>query len=515
MLKLSLRLASLMLSTVILAGCGGDSTKVNPTSKKASPSSAAEAGSNNAQPQNGGESTKDASTSEVKVQDIKLVKKKEKTKYLISNGIEFLRPERVINTSKGNIRFPLVQISGLSDKDLEKKLNSTIESDLVNSIKDYAIEADSDTPMELYCNVGLNANNLLSISIVNLYSPPLDAFLYRLTDGKKLALKDIFTPGSDFTPLVNRAVTEVIAGTGSEENLLREPFSSIRKDQSFFLTETELYIIFHKGECGFSERNSIALPLSSIDDYVDVSDRYTDVNSSKYEKTNLIVKKNNIFTTQKGNIVKRSNGEIWTYYPEMSGLNNSELQQAINTRLKDAVDEVLKSKVLDSLKKKTGDPGNCIAAIQLDPVFNSYGFLYICRTVYSFADQKNLPGYTTVYAFDLNKGAEVNPQSLLLNYLKKDINLEGLFMDKLSVEMKQTCSNLYGFNLDDQINSLLDMSFVKNKGFLFFRQYGSVEEAYICVLFKENSFKGVSSPIECQIPFRDIVSIPPEDFFGR
>lgn len=310
------------------------------------------------------------------VQEKKLVRKANKTKYLLSNGIEILREEKVVSTSKGSLSILIPKISGLINKTLEEKINKSIESDLENEVKVYADERENE-PTSLFAMIELNANNLLSISFQEDYSPPLYGFLYRLTDGKRLFLKDIFTEGTDYLSLINQKVVEGMLRKGEEENFLSKPFSTIKQNQNFVLSEDALNIVFHQGEEGFLNRNSVSIPLSEIDDYVDVTDRYSGTERKTQERQSLIIRKNNIFITNKAEIIKKTNGNIWSYYPQISGIRDIAFEEVINNTIKDGISEVMNSKALDNLTKGPNQIMDYIAFVQMVVSFNNYGILCI------------------------------------------------------------------------------------------------------------------------------------------
>jgi Protein of unknown function (DUF3298). len=188
------------------------------------------------------------------------------------------------------------------DKNVQSKINKSLTQELEKAIKAYSKGiTDNEIQTCFVCQVELNANNLLSISLYDTYTP-LEGYLYRLTDGKRLYLKDIFTSGTDYAALVNRKIREILAGESYEEYLLTEPFSSIKENQSFILSEESLTMLFTEGESGFRERKSIDVPLSQIDDYVDAADRYSGTERKKHERTDLIVRKNNIFAEESGEV---------------------------------------------------------------------------------------------------------------------------------------------------------------------------------------------------------------------
>lgn len=466
-------------------------------------------------PSKPGSSSSEGGTAELsdhEVKEIKLVKKPDKAKYLLSNGIEILNEEKTITTSKGKVTMPFPKIAGLKDKEVEKGLNKAITDDIEREIKNYADE-NSEVPMELYTYIELSANNLLSISLRDFYSDPICGFLYRLTDGKMLHLKDIFTEGTDFIPLVNNKVVEgILVRQEEEENYLSEPFKTIKQDQSFDLSDSNLYIIFSAGENGFLQRGSICIPLSQIDDYVDVIDKYTGTESKTQEKLDIMNRENNIFTTLKGDVTKKTNGDIWSHYPEISGLRDTAFEAVINNTIKEGIDEVINNKYLDGLAKVKDQEKDYIALIDMSISFNHYGILCIRREVMGYDTSKNLQQFTKFYSFDLVKKKLVNSKDMIRSYIGKNSALNESFTNLVIKDLE----NIYSANGDDfknKISANVDYSFIMGKGQLSFSKYYPEEEMMIVVHFKGNTFKDIPYSLDCQVPFKSLIKGEPEDFF--
>lgn len=442
-------------------------------------------------------------------QEIRLMRKPNKTKYLLSNGIEIQREDKPITTKKGEVTISLPKVFGLKDKALEERLNKSIENDLGNEVKNY-VDERVEKPTALYPIIELNANNLLSISLRDFYSPPLYGFLYRLTDGKRLYLKDIFTEGTDYVPLINQKVVEgILMKDGEEENYLSNPFTTIKQDQNFVLSEASLYIVFHAGEEGFLERNSVSIPLSIIDDYVDVTDRYSGTERKTQERLNLITRKNNIFINSKADIVRKANGNVWTYYPQISGLRDAAFEDVINNNIKDGTSEVVNNKYLDGLVKVKDQINDYIALIRMQVVFNYYGVLCIRRDVSSYDNSKDFKQFNTVYNYDLIKKKAINPKDMIRSYITKNKDLEGIFTKLI----KDDLTSKYG-SIINEINASIDYSFIMDKGQIYFSKYYLEDEMKIEVHFNVNPLKGTSYTMDSEVLFKDIIKGAPEDFFG-
>lgn len=452
---------------------------------------------------------------QVSLKDIKLVKKANKTQYLLTNGIEIKYNNKSISTEKGEIQIFLPQIKGLSDKALEDKINKNIHADVDKEVKNFIAEQDSEQMVFAECGVELNANNLLSISIRGYYTPPKFGLLYRLTDGTKLSLKDIFTEGTDYVALLNRKVVEGIAGEDiSEEYLLKEPFKTIDSDQNFVLSGSDLYMVFHKGEKGFYERSSVKVPLSEIDDYVDVTDRYSSTQRKTQLRSEFFIRNNNIFVATRGEVYKRDIGNLWIHYPVIAGIKNSDYEKKINSIIRNSINEIKDSSVFIGLPKGGEEyRKDCIAIIDFTVTFNHYGILSIERNIETLNPNNTLESLHKVYCFDLRKYNEADVKSLISNYLAKSKAKEDAFVNSVRQSLTQECTarkikikNLNDFNID--------FDFIKQNGLFYFTKRFDEDELLIHISFTGKGTNGADLITDCQIPLKTMHSTAPEDFFG-
>jgi len=459
--------------------------------------------------------------------EIILVKKVSKTKYLLTNGINIEYKDTSISTKNGTATVRCIQISGLKDKAIEKKLNKSIQDNLEIEVRNYALKKDlkEEQLNNLYCVLQLNANNLLSITLRDFYSEPIYGFLYRLTDGQRLHLKDIFTNGTDYVSLLNRNVIESIIGEAKANNYafdgvidyeeyLKAPFSTINPDQNFALSDSTLYIIFLEGEGGFAGRISIPIALSSIDDYIDVTDRYSGTQRKTQLYTDLIIRHNNNFITSIGNVIKRPNGNIWSTSYEISGIKAAAFEKAINTTLKTEVDEALKEKCLDSLIKDKGQNSaeNFIAIINSGVLFNNYGVLCISRTVIgpNYMNNKDLDKLYSVYSFDLIKKRPLDTKMILSDYIIKNNVTEDIFTNLVKESLKKELTNINAKNIEE-LCSKINYSLIKERSFVYFSGEPTTE---IHVYLKQDSINGLPANIDCCFPLSSISKGVPENFFG-
>ena len=374
--------------------------------------------------------------------------------------------------------------------------------------------------MFIECRVVLNTNNLLCISInegmTELSTPPGHGFLYRLTDGKRLSLSDIFTSGTDYVSLLNDKVAEsMLSGDISEEDILKTPFKTISPNQNFALTPSDLYIVFRNGEAGFIYGASIKVPLSSIDDYVDVIDKYTGTERATQLESNKFVKTNNIFITQKSEIHKRPSGNLWFYYPEISGLQDKVFQKTINAQIQKSVNELKVSTAFDKLKKSEEEYKDCIAEIYLEACFNNYEILSITRRINVYSNDFSFERYFKVYSFDLINKKPFDAKTLVLKYVDNNKEAEGKLIKLVS-------NNIRSAFISRQItipglpaSYNIDYDYIKKNHSFYISYWGGGDGDFIVYdYFNGVTADGTTVTLVYDILFKDLINGSHESFFN-
>jgi hypothetical protein len=450
-----------------------------------------------------------------RIKEMRLVKKPNKAKYLITNGVEITHQQQSMNIENHRLSVTLPQISGLVDKELEKRINKAIVEDTSIELKKVIKDIDkAKQPEYVYCEVQFNSNNLLAISI-STQGPTLSGgLLYRLTDGKRLYLKDMFTEGTDYLSFMNQRVIEgILRGSEEEEDILKEPFSSIKPDQPFAIIRSSLYLIFYKGDGGFSKQSSVEIPLSAIDDYMDVMDRYSGEASKNYLNNNIMTKSNNIFSRFRSDLVKRKNGDILVTYAEITGLRDAKFEKTINSTIRKAVDEVLQHKLIREISTARGMENHPAASMAVHVSFNHYGILSLTRYVSIYDEGKQSEDFQAVYAFDLSKKREVNLKKVLESQLSKDKTAQQVFVDHVRNNIIGTYSN-NNSDLQNSIKSTVDYRFIMDKGIFNFRQGSFKDDIAVAVMIKGDSIKGIPHMVYFEVPLGSITKADPEEFFA-
>jgi hypothetical protein len=227
----------------------------------------------------------------------------------------------------------------------------------------------------------------------------------------------------------------------------------------------------------------------------------------------LFVRTNNIFLTYKGEVYKRDIGNLWLYYPEVSGLRNTALEKKINTTIKSSIDELKDSSLFNNLPKGDAYGKECTAIIELTATFNHYGILSIERNVNTFTSESLFDNLHKVYCFDLINSKEIDSKVLLTNYLSKNSAVQQVFVNRVRAELKQQCISRR-LDFKDIPDYNIDYSYIEKNGSINFSKYWDGDEIYIHVSFMLNKADGTPCRADCTVPLKAIHQGAPEDFFG-
>lgn len=442
--------------------------------------------------------------------EIVLVSKTNKAEYIESNGIEYTIEDKVFKTSKGNVNYNLIQINGLKDKELERKINSNIINDMEKNMNDLVNTSIYAKPRYFYSNVVLNANNIFSISTECDTSRYIDGLLYNLSDGERIYLKELFTAGTDYVSLLNREIIEgVIGGYYEEGDILTEPFSTISQNQEFVLSESYLTISFRRGEAGFFDDFQINIPLSQIDNYVDILDKQV-FNRDIFEKPQYINKYNNIFIDMTNEIVDIPGGSAELSYPVISGVKDSAVLEQINSTIKNSMYEFLDANVIS--KPNTSISKESFASVKMYVYFNCYG--YLCLLVDGYY---NHPSYEAgdlykAYTFDLKNGTIADPKEILRAYANKNEGFKEAFAESVRYELKMPYQDSSPENVA-KIDKLVDYSFILENGQIFFQDLYNGHDPSIGVFFKKGTLFDYAA--SSQAYFGNALNVSIDSFFGK
>ncbi len=217
-----------------------------------------------------------------------------------------------------------MSISGLLDKEVEKKISAEIEAARIGmetgeppgyrGIKRLLLPGS-----ELYGNsidqsVSYNYNNVLSVIIYNnrtyvtpdsagalpqdtegryehmIYIGAASALNYDLNTGAPITLKDVFTDDADYIAILNDYLKTKLIGSNADDEgyyggvemyglKLAAPFKGIDEDQDFFLFQGGLGLIFDQDDPEFDtgmNPQMIRINFADLDGKVAVTERFYD-----------------------------------------------------------------------------------------------------------------------------------------------------------------------------------------------------------------------------------------------
>ncbi|AKL95947.1 hypothetical protein CACET_c25020 [Clostridium aceticum] len=229
----------------------------------------------------------------------------EPRKYLYLNAIEVESREYTKESPSCNISVSCPEIKGLLDKSIEDKINKELWKEAQNYIDNALFmlnkeSAELNTPIQKIekwwgFSIPANYNNILSITIHyneilsdGEYEYKVQTYLYDLTTGDKLSIKDLFVEGADGTQMVNEGVVQYILKNHLEEEILSRPFQGIDENQPFYISDSMLTIIFDERNSEFIDtRQYITLPFRAFHGAIAVYDKYLSDANDVYEKEML------------------------------------------------------------------------------------------------------------------------------------------------------------------------------------------------------------------------------------
>jgi hypothetical protein len=255
--------------------------------------------------------------------------------YTVQNPLE-IHPETITQETDGEEgterNYVVISISGLKDKEVEKKVNDRIRQayedikaqglppfrGIKAAIPENALLAGDS----IYCYAAANFNNILSVCISrdSSYALPnnsgdylkhpggyylnteyvyvLEGLTFDLNTGNEITLADVFADNVDYLALLNDAVVkELNASSAQDEGYftrwyglkLAAPFKGLLPEQKFFLDSSGLNLIFDYATPEFYSPDfsirTIHIPYGDLDGSVAVTERF-------YEKGE------NIFTSE-------------------------------------------------------------------------------------------------------------------------------------------------------------------------------------------------------------------------
>lgn len=519
-------LVIVLMTAILIPGCSakneksGSATKI-PTASKSADSGAlgTPTGGITSIPSNTPVGTVSTNSTDLPIDSSqeKLVKKIEKAQYINVYEIDSYREQLEITRGNRNVSLDYPQISGLVDKQTEKSINNSITNNLKKAISEEIYMAEEDWPVGLFSHIALSANNILSISTTYLYSDPIYGLLFRVSDGKRLSLKDIFTKGTDYVSLLNRQVElGILEGDLDEGELLYKPFSGIKPDQDFLLNYTDLYIIFRKGEGGFAKEHAVKVPLHRIYDYVDILDH--DYSSGNYAKPKMAEHRNNIFLVDKSEVRNVGDGDLWIRYKTITGTGDTKFEKTINDKIRYEVEDLVKLDIWNN-PSKVKSPGEQaydymprhIGEIEFFPELNQDGILSFISYIRPRDLSIKVEKYTKSFIFDLVNKTSTSYVSILERKFKKNKSLEDAFINRVRSDLDSKHGYVIKLLMGDKSPDF-NFKFLKTNSSITLGMYPNDDDANLSIVLTAGSIEGLKEPVSTNINIKQFFKMTPYKF---
>lgn len=170
-------------------------------------------------------------------------------------------------------------ISGFQDASLQEYVNGFFYDEVeavAMDLSDMAQEKGRDYFVEADFTVGRNDGTLLSIreqvvyyeqdSVTNIFSVYFT--ILNTKPGVKLSLKDLFLPNSNYIAFINGEIEDAIKS--NPDNYFEDQFTGIDPDQHYYITDSELVIVFEKNEIapGSAGEPEFRIPYGELSDII-------------------------------------------------------------------------------------------------------------------------------------------------------------------------------------------------------------------------------------------------------
>ena len=182
--------------------------------------------------------------------------------------IKTIRESSETKALKTDLQYPVIQ--GLADPAVQEQLNQFYQGLAVQAKKTGEQNAADLAPVLIQFpemqgpsarvqtwfdyHIKYNQNGLLSLVFLEYQfaggahgSTIQSGYTFDLATGKQISLEDQFLPGVDYVSVISKEVKRQIDERGLTETLF-EPFTKIRPDQGYYLTNQGLVVFFQQYE---------------------------------------------------------------------------------------------------------------------------------------------------------------------------------------------------------------------------------------------------------------------------
>lgn len=370
-------------------------------------------------------------------------------KFIYRNGLNVEYKEETSDDNNKKISKYYPQISGLINKEVEKKVNDSIimSADNMNKKAEAliaSINTDINTDISSYTNtfIHYSCNNVIFIeyfcnaSCEKNLNPDLSVYVsangadgFDLNTGNRLELKDLFKKESDYGSIINNYIfMEIIRYNYDDPDsmFMKKPFQGIKENQSFSFNENYLTIIMDENNDEFNtSENSIqiAIPTEEIGDKLAIFDRYFNEDINIFE--NYRYKKlmpNPMYCNVKGSILDEGeNYRIQIEAGEFMNMKNTEIKNMFDNMISQNMD-------VNGFKERAG-------AFALSNPGAFYGFMN-----HNISVEMSEGGYLSMTVGSLvAEDGEIKSEDKFINYdfnNNKFMTFKDLFVDGFDYKTK-------------------------------------------------------------------------------
>lgn len=434
-------------------------------------------------------------------------------KFIYRNGLSVENKQETINKDDKLIDKRYPQITGLINKEVEKKINEDIENlvnirlnEVENTIKiiytDPKIESISTSAY-----INYNCNNVMFIEyssyITYITGAVSESYYftksqgYDLNTGNYITLKDLFKQDVDYNKILNDYIyMEIISSNYDDPDSLfmNKPFQGTHENQSFSFDENRLLIIMDEKNEEFNNNGypiTIYISLKDIGKYLAIFDRYFDEGNNIFENSKRIKKlmpNHTYFNINNGIMDYEEYYNIYIETGEFVGLYNIEIKKMLDSMVSHNLDvegfrERAKAYVTSHPAKYYGHLGHSV-----DVMMNEGG--YFSLYAYSYKNELDIiEGYHKYINFNFN-----NNKIMKL----KDLFVDGFNYNSVIVKLLKTNPNYYfseGTFADDEeiLVAESDFNFSQDAVLVILYQPGVyVREQHLWIEFKDIGYENIS-----------------------
>lgn len=359
--------------------------------------------------------------------------------------------EKSITQEKIEIRY--LQISGLKNKDIEKKINKEIEQSALNCYKEDIKNFDEVINISVSMWEAANFANTISFELSYMakidddddgFYKGIQGINYDLNTGEKITFDKLFTSDAPVEEILRRGTYYSLIKNRTEDNLAGDlivsDYGSIEdevaeiiylykkgKITQFYFTPREINLVYEKEQV-------LSISMDKIADYIAIYNRYLS-QESLYESNNIGIKNIYTLTRRHNNVYYYTNYQNEAnYFIDISiDFQSAENDEFAKKLVEEKIIEI--EKEIEKVKQKVSENTNNFY------IMNYYISIYTgedssLQQVLTSCSERGNTYEMTVHDF------EENIKPIIIEYARKDEN-GGLpdyiydFSEMLNIEPQQ------------------------------------------------------------------------------